>query len=1127
MVKKIFYILFPVIAAIVITFISCQFTVSAPDLPVLKMPGDKAKDVSLKPSFDWGKDTKDEDASYSLNLYRITDGGTELVLTVEDVEGTQYLLSEELLPSHNYAWEVTYETKNNKTGSSGLHTFKTRKLSELEFSLPESTVQENNTINIDLNSFLKDEEDREVVFELRSGPGRIEGNVYTYEPGFNDSGAYVIEIIAKDQYREIKSAFELMVKDNYRPPIVKNLQEIYQVDQGEQIEVDLHSKVENPENNPLTFKLAQGPGEIRNGIYYLQPDFSKKGRQQVKIIIEDPATHLEIGFHVVINAVNRSPSFGFIPMQKGKENEQIEIDLTNYVSDPDGDQLIFKKTSGPGEISEDGIFTFETDFESGGDYTIDFEVSDGVNRISDSFLLSVENVNRKPVELDDKEISTYELKEGEPFKLEFSQLYSDPDNDPVEFRLINGPGNIDGTSYEYLPDFDSSGEKEIILEIDDGKDTVIRRYTLNVEEVNRKPEISPDEDVLRQSTSTRDSFEIKWHSSDPDGSFLSHNVYFSEHQSPTLAATGLKTDSWSPYDAGIKMEPGKKYYWRIEVVDEFGERVITDLHSVVLENKPPKRPLITTKEHEEKAVGMPYTLKWVCSDDDDALGHRYSIYIGDSTETLKLAEDEIIEEQYVLTDLEPGKDYSIKVVVEDPYGAINESKLISLKVKLPPEPPDATLDERYQKPVSATNVVLEWDMPENENNEDLTFDIYMGTSKENMKLIKKNATDTKYRPTGLTGGTNYYWQVIVKDEYSAEIPGPVWGLETAFGPGSILWSYPVRYDIRSSPAVSDDGVIYFGADDDYLYAIDREGVFIWKFDCSNIVYPSPTIGKDGTVYIAAGNKYIYAVNKNGEELWRKEISGGCYSSPAVDQNGTVYIGDSDGVLHAIAPNGETLWTYQVADEIRSSPSIGYSGTIYFGSDDRSIYAINHDGSLKWSFKTEGFVRSSPALDEQERVYVGSFDGNLYVLNKNGALLWNYDTDSQIRSSPSIYRDGTVYIGSFDGKLHALDQLGNKEWTYAVEEGPFWSSSPAIGEDGTVYIGTWEKRILAIDSKGNLKWQLETEDYIKSSPVIDGNGALYIGTYGANLLSIATDSKGLSLDSPWPMFRKDAKHTACQ
>ncbi|MFW6263075.1 MAG: PQQ-binding-like beta-propeller repeat protein, partial [Thermotogota bacterium] len=603
--------------------------------------------------------------------------------------------------------------------------------------------------------------------------------------------------------------------------------------------------------------------------------------------------------------------------------------------------------------------------------------------------------------------------------------------------------------------------------------------------------------------------------------------YFGENETPELVATGLRTKSWSPYASGIKLEPNKEYFWQVEVIDESGSSTLSDLQTVFLENNPPKKPLITTKEHEEKAIGMPYQLEWVCSDDDDALGHQYDIYIGESPDKLYLLESGIKKESYTFKELERGREHYVKLIVKDPHGGMNESKTFSIKVKYQPKPPQTTVHEGDQNIFPATKVVLEWQQQNHSDNEDLTYDLYMGTSKDNLQLIQKDFTENTYRPKGLTGGTHYYWQVIVKDEYGEKASGPVWEFETDFGAGSLLWSYPVKYDIRSSPAISDEGVIYFGADDDYLHAIDREGELVWKFDCGNIVYPSPTIGSDGTVYIAVGHKYIYAVDNKGNQLWCKEISAGCYSSPAVDRNGIVYIGDSAGLLHAISPSGETLWTYQTADEIRSSPSVGKSGTIYFGSDDQSIYALNSDGSLKWTFKTDSFVRSSPALDDQERVYLGSFDGKLYVLNKNGALIWNYDTGSQIRSSPSIYRDGTVYIGAFNGKLYALDQQGNKKWSYSVEDGPFWSSSPAIGEDGTIYVATWEKQIIAIDAGGKIKWRLKTGDYIKSSPVIDENGALYIGTYGAKLLSIATDSKGLSLDSPWPMFRKDVKHTACQ
>src|SRR6056297_3571755 len=192
MVKKIFYILFPVIAAIFIALISCQLLVSTPDLPVLKTPGDKAGDVSLEPIFEWGKDTNFKDTLYALNVYRITNGGTELALAVKDVEGTQYRVSQALEPGEQYAWEIVFSTKNNKSGSSGLNIFTTRKLADLSFSIPDSSVKEKNTINIDLKRFLEDQENRRVRFDLLKGPGQIVDDVYTYAPGYEDAGYYFV-----------------------------------------------------------------------------------------------------------------------------------------------------------------------------------------------------------------------------------------------------------------------------------------------------------------------------------------------------------------------------------------------------------------------------------------------------------------------------------------------------------------------------------------------------------------------------------------------------------------------------------------------------------------------------------------------------------------------------------------------------------------------------------------------------------------------------------------------------------------------------------------------------------------------------------------------------------------------
>jgi len=85
-----------------------------------------------------------------------------------------------------------------------------------------------------------------------------------------------------------------------------------------------------------------------------------------------------------------------------------------------------------------------------------------------------------------------------------------------------------------------------------------------------------------------------------------------------------------------------------------------------------------------------------------------------------------------------------------------------------------------------------------------------------------------------------------------------------------------------------------------------------------------------------------------------------------------------------------------------------------------------------------------------------------------------------------------------------------------------SSSPAVGKDGTIYIGSWDIYLYAVNPDGTLKWKLNTPASISSSPVIGADGTVYVGT-SRYLYAIYSSSEGLA-DSPWPMFRHDAKHT---
>ena len=74
--------------------------------------------------------------------------------------------------------------------------------------------------------------------------------------------------------------------------------------------------------------------------------------------------------------------------------------------------------------------------------------------------------------------------------------------------------------------------------------------------------------------------------------------------------------------------------------------------------------------------------------------------------------------------------------------------------------------------------------------------------------------------------------------------------------GSKQWGYKTSGDVRSSPAIGSDEIIYIGTKNNYLYAINPDGSRKWRFKTGDFVTSSPAIGSDGTIYVGSGDNYL-------------------------------------------------------------------------------------------------------------------------------------------------------------------------------------------------------------------------------------------------------------------------------
>jgi outer membrane protein assembly factor BamB/chitodextrinase len=275
--------------------------------------------------------------------------------------------------------------------------------------------------------------------------------------------------------------------------------------------------------------------------------------------------------------------------------------------------------------------------------------------------------------------------------------------------------------------------------------------------------------------------------------------------------------------------------------------------------------------------------------------------------------------------------------------------------------------------------------------------------------------------------------------------------------GTMKWSFSTSDKIYSPPTIGVDGTIFLGSWDDNLYAVEPNGSLKWSFKGSTVVRNSAAIGNDGTIYFGCDNSFFYALSQNGTEKWN--VNYVASSSPTIDENGTIYIGSGFGDLNAHYPNGSIKWFYTLGtDGALSTPTIGNDGTIYMGYYDDNLYAIHQNGTKKWSFPTLGDITSSPSIGRDGTIFIPSHDGYLYSLNPNGSLKWAYNHGGSSISSPAIGADGTIYIGSMDHHIYALSPDGNLKWKYYI--GSDIRGSPAIGPDGTVYIGALDGRLYA-------------------------------------------------------------------
>jgi outer membrane protein assembly factor BamB len=267
--------------------------------------------------------------------------------------------------------------------------------------------------------------------------------------------------------------------------------------------------------------------------------------------------------------------------------------------------------------------------------------------------------------------------------------------------------------------------------------------------------------------------------------------------------------------------------------------------------------------------------------------------------------------------------------------------------------------------------------------------------------------------------------------------------------------------------------------------LPKQLVELWKFPTKDSIEAAVAVS-DGVVYVGAMDEYLYALDlAKGTEKWK--YKGGPFKAPPSVHDGAIYVGDADGLFHCIdAAKGTKRWTFETGAEIDSGANFT-KDSLLFGSTDETLYCLSLDGKERWKFKIQGPIYGSPAV-VGDRTFVAGCDSNVHVLDvAKGTELLSVQLEGQTGATAAVAGD-YIYVGTMSNQVQAVDwKKGAIAWTFqpAKRSQPFRSSAAVT--DAFVVIGSEDKRVYALKrTDGKEAWSFATEGRVNASPVVAGD-----------------------------------------
>lgn len=195
--------------------------------------------------------------------------------------------------------------------------------------------------------------------------------------------------------------------------------------------------------------------------------------------------------------------------------------------------------------------------------------------------------------------------------------------------------------------------------------------------------------------------------------------------------------------------------------------------------------------------------------------------------------------------------------------------------------------------------------------------------------------------------------------------------------GERVWRYEFESQAHTTPAISDE-LVLFGTDSGKILALSRQtGKLRWESTAGASIFASPVISGN-SVFFSSTDSTVYALNLHSGELqWTYRTNGRIRYTPATANNLLVVSNSGGELLGLNALTGEPIWSFKNSTGFSTSPLI-VDDVVYIGDLQKQFFAFGlQSGRILWQQELRGRVRTDPIAYETG-VFVGSEDRFIYI-----------------------------------------------------------------------------------------------------------------------------------------------------